>query len=77
MKPLSRRSVTTGLAAVVTAIPVVGSSVALGDAREWIKHHTRELERAMRDYYGVEVETLSYEPTETMRPIIFIAAKVI
>ena len=61
MKPLSRRSVTTGLAAAVTAIPALGLSVAAhSDPLNRIKQHTRELERAMRDCYGAEVKVLTY-----------------
>jgi len=75
MKPLSRRSVTTGLAAAVTAIPTVGLSVAArGDPGGRIRHHIRELERAMRDHYDAEVETLRFEVPGDMKPCVFVIA---
>jgi hypothetical protein len=75
MKTFSRRSVATGLAAAVTAIPVLGFAISpKRDALEQIKHHTRELEKAMRDCYGVEVETLTYKATAEMKPLIMVVA---
>ena len=59
---LSRRSVGTGLAAAVAAIPTI--AIARPDPIARIKHHTAELERAMREAYGVEVDVLSYEKTK-------------
>ena len=74
-KPLSRRSVTTGLAAAVAAIPAVGlASAARRDPVERIKNLTRELEQAMRDCYGVAVTVLSYEATASMRPMVLVVA---
>ncbi len=61
MKPLTRRSVTTGLVAAVTAIPALGLAIARGDPVDRIKHHTAELAKAMREQYGVEVEVLSFD----------------
>ena len=45
MKPLSRRSITTGLAAAVTAIPGLGlcKSVEAGDLREIVYDFARQL----------------------------------
>ena len=45
MKPLSRRSITTGLAAAVTAIPGLGlcKSVEAGDLREIVHDFARQL----------------------------------
>lgn len=49
MKHLTRRSVTTGMLAAVTAIPAVGLAVvARSDPLERIKHHTASLAQAMR-----------------------------
>jgi hypothetical protein len=61
MKPLSRRSVTTGIAAAVTAIPTMGLAVvARGDPLARIKQCTQELERALAEYYpGAEIVNLS------------------
>jgi len=60
-KQFTRRSVTTGLAAAVTAIPGVGLAVAArSDPVERIKHHTREIERALAEHYpGAEIVNLS------------------
>ena len=75
MKPLSRRSVTTGLAAAVTAIPAVGLCAGLKtDAAARIEHHTGELKKAMRDLYGREVEVLRFEPTDGMVACVMVAA---
>ena len=76
IKPLSRRSVTGGIAAALAAIPSVGLCNGVEtDALERIKHHTRELEKAMRDCYGVDVESRSYAPTKTgMKACIFVIA---
>jgi len=53
----------------------VGLSIAArGDPEERIRHHTRELEKAMRDHYGVEVETLRFEATGGMKPCVFVVA---
>ena len=70
MKPLSRRTITAGALAAVTAIPAVGLSLGLAsNARARIDYHTRELEKAMRDLYG-DAETLTFGPTKGMRPLI-------
>ena len=75
MKPLSRRSVTTGLAAAVMAIPAVGLCASRkSDATARVEHHTRELEKAMRDLYGLEVEVLRFEPTDGMVACVLVAA---
>ena len=71
IKPLSRRTVTGGIAAALAAIPSVGLKGMLRAD----KHHTRELEKAMRDCYGVDVESRSYAPTKTgMKACIFVIA---
>jgi len=70
MKPLSRRSVTTGLAAAVTALPAGFKS----DAAARVEHHTRELKKAMRDLYGLEVEVLRFEPKDGMVACVVVAA---
>ncbi len=77
MKPLSRRSVTAGLAAAVTAIPAVGLSVAAkGAPRETIKHLTGELEKAMLECHpGSEIVTVAQEKDERSNPFVFVAAK--
>ena len=72
MKPLSRRSVTTGMVAAVTAIPAL--VVARSDPLERVKHHTRELEEAMREAYGVEVETIAFHKTDDMKRMVFVVA---
>ena len=75
MKPLSRRSVTAGLAAAVTLIPAVGLCASLKtDASARVEHHSRELEKAMRDLYGLEVEVLRFEPTDGMVACVMVAA---
>ena len=75
MKPLSRRSVTTGLAAAVAAVPAVSISAGLkSDAAARVEHHTRELEKAMRDPYGREVEVLRFEPQDGMVACVMVAA---
>ena len=75
MKPLSRRSVTTGLAAAVTAIPAVGlCNRATVDPFERIRHLTKELEQAMIEAYGVEVTVLAYDKTAEMKPLIMVVA---
>ena len=72
MKALSRRSVTTGLAA---AIPAIGLCAGLkSDARARVEHHTRELEKAMRDLYGREVKVVKFEPTDGMVACVMVAA---
>jgi hypothetical protein len=55
------------------------SIAASSDHLERIKHHTRELEKAIRDAYGVEVKVLTFgldrnEATD-MRPLVFVAAE--
>ena len=75
MKPVTRRSVTTGLAAAVTLIPAVGFCASLkSDASARVEHHTRELEKAMRDLYGREVQMLRFEPTDGMVACVMVAA---
>jgi hypothetical protein len=75
MKPLSRRSVTTGLVAVVTAVPSVALAIAArGDPLERIKQLTCELEEAMREAYGVEVQTLAYPKTDEGKPMVLVVA---
>ncbi len=75
MKPLSRRSVIAGSAAVVTAIPAAGLAASLqGNARARVEHHTRELEKAMRDLYGLEVQVLRFEPDKHMPAWVLISA---
>lgn len=80
-KPISRRSVTTGLAAAVTAIPAVGLCVAArGDPLARIKHCTQELERALAEHYpGAEILTLGgdmlSEETVSYNPYIFVCAQ--
>jgi hypothetical protein len=73
-KLLSRRSVTTGLAAAAAAIPALGLAIATrGDPVERIKHHTRELEKAMRELYGTkEVAVLRFEPSEGGNPLVMV-----
>ena len=67
MKPLSRRTVTAGALAAVTVLPIGLAS----NARARIEHHSRELERAMRELYG-SAETLAFEPTRGMRPVVMV-----
>jgi hypothetical protein len=75
MKPLSRRSVTTGLAAAVTAIPALRLCAARkSDPMDRIKHHTAELANAMREQYGVEVEVLAFCEKSHEVPCVLVAA---
>ena len=54
--PLTRRSVTTGLASAVVTIPALGLAVAArSDPVERIRKLTRALEEAMLEAYGGEV----------------------
>ena len=72
MTPLTRRSVATGIAAACVAIPTV--AIARPDPFARIKHHTAELEKAMRDAYGAEVDVLSYAKTKDMKPLVMVVA---
>jgi hypothetical protein len=75
MKPLSRRSVTTGMLAGVAAIPAVGLCAALkSNAKARIEYHTRELEKAMREAYGVEVDARIWDGTDGAKPIVLVVA---
>ena len=69
---LSRRSITTGIATAAAAIPALGLAIATrSDAAERVKHHTRELEKAMRDLYGTKkVAVLRFEPSEGGNPMV-------
>lgn len=59
----------------VTAIPALALPVvARSGPFERIRHHTRELEEAMREAYGVEVETLTFPKTDDGKPIILVVA---
>jgi hypothetical protein len=71
-KLLSRRSITTGIAAAAAAIPAVGLAIATrGDPVERVMHHTRELENAMRELYGTtKVAVLRFEPSEGGNPMV-------
>ena len=72
MKPLSRRSVTIGIAAAVTAIPALGLAIA-SDPRARVEHHARKLEKAMREIYGTkEVAVIRYEPSEGGNPFVMV-----
>jgi hypothetical protein len=75
MKPLSRRSVIAGSAAVVTAIPAVGLYAhRKSDASARVEHHTRELEKAMRDLYDLEVQVLRFGPDKHMPAWVLVSA---
>jgi hypothetical protein len=77
MKPVTRRSVMAGSAAVVAAVPAAGLCIGLtNDAALRVEHHTRELERAMRELYGREVEMLRFEPTDGMAASVVVVANV-
>ena len=72
MNTLSRRSVTAGLAAAVTAIPAL--AICSSDTLEAVKRAQRDLEEALRRHYGAEVKTYAFDGTETSRPwVSFIA----
>jgi len=72
---LTRRSVATGLAAAVAAVPAMAP--AWPDPMARIKHHTAELEKALRDAYGVEVAVLRYEKTDDCKPLVMVVAHTI
>jgi hypothetical protein len=84
MKPLNRRSVTTGLAAAVTAIPALGLAVAArSDRLERIKRLTREPEKPLLDCHpGAKIMTMTNyvepdgEVIEGMNPYVMIVAQV-
>ncbi len=71
MKPFTCRSVTAGSAAAVAAIPALA---LCGDAAARVEHRTRELEKAMGDLYGREVEMLRFEPGDGMVACVMVAA---
>ncbi len=77
MKPLSRRSVIAGSAAVVTAIPAVGLAVSVkSSARARVEYHVERLERAMREHYGTDLEAwVSLEQIGDCRPVVWFIAK--
>jgi hypothetical protein len=63
MTTLTRRSLATGLAAAVAAIPAVKLCAAREDAYERIRRLTAELEEAMRVAYDSDdVRLLSWGP---------------
>jgi hypothetical protein len=83
MKPLSRRSVTTGLvAAGVAAIPAVGLCVGSKEhAYERIRRLTAELEQAMREAYDAnDLRVGSWGPHnpfdqgDGVAPVVFVVA---
>jgi hypothetical protein len=75
MKPLSRRSFASGLALAAATVPALGlCAVRKNDHMDRIKHHTRELEKAMRDRYGVEVQVLTFDDSAGMKPSVFVVA---
>jgi hypothetical protein len=79
IKTISRRSVTTGFAAAVAAIPAVGLCVAARtDPLGRIRKLARELEEAMVAAYGGEPEIVTWgprnpaDPGSNMSPALFI-----
>jgi hypothetical protein len=67
---------TAGLGAAVAAVPGLAVAGRFVSAEERVAHHTRELERAMRDLYGTkEVSVLIYEPSEDANPLVLIVPK--
>ena len=72
MNPVTRRSVMADSAAVVAAIPAL--ALCASDAAARVEHHTRELEQAMRDLYGREVEMLRFEPGGGMVACVMVVA---
>ena len=72
MKPVTRRSVMAGSVAAVAAVPAL--ALGASDAAERVEHHTRELEQAMRELYGREVEVLGFEPGKGMKACVMVAA---
>ena len=72
MKPLSRRSITTGLAAAVTAIPGLGlcKSVEAGDLREIVHDFARQLLNDKRGLtFGESSERLVGAALVEKRPV--------
>ena len=74
MTHVNRRTALAGLAAVPVAAAVGLCSDLKSDAATRIEHHTRELEKAMHDLYGREVEVLRFEPTDGMVACVMVAA---
>ena len=71
---LTRGAAVVG-AAAVTAIPAVGLYARLkSDASVRVEHHTRELEKAMRDLYGRHVQVLRFEPDKHMPAWVLVSA---
>jgi hypothetical protein len=72
---INRRKALTIVAAVPAAVALAAVPVLAGeDAAARVEHHTRELEKAMRDLYGREVEVLRFEPTDGMVACVMVAA---
>ena len=66
-----RKALTFAAAAALStsALASVGE-----DAAARVEYHTRELEKAMRDLYGREVEVLRFEPIDGMVACVLVAA---
>ena len=78
MKALSRRSVTTGLCCGRDGYPGCGTrNRRRRDPMERIKHHLRELERAMRDFHGVETHSVLFDkgPKGNLMPMVLVVAR--
>jgi hypothetical protein len=61
--------------AAVASIPALALSVAAREAPlEKVKRLTLELEHAMREAYGVKVETLAFDAEGDMKPLVMVVA---
>jgi hypothetical protein len=59
----------------VASIPALALSVAAREAPlEKVKRLTLELEHAMREAYGVKVETLAFDAEGDMKPLVMVVA---
>ncbi len=76
MKLLSRRSVTTGLAAAVTALSIGPTVAGKNDPRERVKHLASELQKAMRECYPeARIVTLASGEVEGINPYLLLVAQ--
>ncbi len=53
---------------------IAGSAAVVSDASARVEYHATELEKAMRDLYGREVEVLRFEPDKGMVACVMVAA---
>ncbi len=71
---ITRRSVTTGLGAAVAGAGLSFSQRSNAEYR--LQYHLEQVEHEMREPYGAQIESHTWEPTpEGAGPLILIVAK--